>query len=243
MIKDCLQDLVDHTHALGNIQFVKIMGDKKTTKFFTMAEDSSVVIEGEFKKPIAEFLGVFGIPNIAKLSIILSIPEYDENANITIEQQGKGDGQIPVCLHFENEAGDFRNDYRFMSTELINQKLKNLKWKGGEWDISVAPSVNSITRLKFQSQANSEETLFTAKTEGKNLMFKMGDASSYAGDFVFEQNVKGSLKAFQWPVAPTLCILNLTGDKEMKFNNQGALLLVVDSGLAEYRYILPSQTK
>ena len=30
--------------------------------------------------------------------------------------------QLFTGIHFENEAGDFQNDFRFMSTEIIQRK-------------------------------------------------------------------------------------------------------------------------
>ena len=246
-MKDYLQDLVGHTHALGNISFLKIVGTKDETLMSAMAEENSlvsVIMNGKFKSPMKEFIGTFGMPNLAKLNVILGIPEYDEDADITIQTQKRNGEVVPVGLHFENKAGDFKNDYRFMSTEIVNEKLRNLKFKGAKWDVVVTPSVASILRFKFQSQANNEEPFFTVKTENKNLKFYFGDASSHMGDFVFESKVAGSLvKGWQWPVAPVIGILNLVGDKVMKFSDQGALLISVDSGLIEYEYILPAQQK
>jgi len=243
-MKDHLQDLVDHIHALGTVDFIKIIGGAKETKFAAMAEDNSVIIAGKFKKAVSEFDGTFGMPNLTKLSVILGIPEYDENSTITVETAKRNGETVPTCLHFKNEAGDFKNDYRFMSTEIVNEKLKTVKFKGVTWNVEVEPTVSSVNRFKFQSQANNEEPLFTVKTENKNLMFYFGDVSSHAGNFVFEAKVTGVLsKGWQWPVAPVIGILNLVGDKVMKFSDQGALLITVDSGVAEYEYILPAQSK
>jgi hypothetical protein len=44
-------------------------------------------------------------------------------------------------------------------------------------------------------------------------------------------------------VQQTLAILSLDGDKVMKFSDQGAMQIQVDSGLATYEYILPAQSK
>ena len=98
--------------------------------------------------------------------------------------------------------------------------------------------------MKFQSLAHSEETVFTVKTENNNLVFSFGDASQHAGSFVFHTDVQGSLKhAWAWPVAQVQAILNLDGKVTMSISDQGAMQLTVDSGLAEYNYILPAQTK
>jgi hypothetical protein len=40
-----------------------------------------------------------------------------------------------------------------------------------------------------------------------------------------------------------ISILNLDGKIKMKISDQGAMQISVDSGIAEYNYILPAQTK
>jgi hypothetical protein len=35
----------------------------------------------------------------------------------------------------------------------------------------------------------------------------------------------------------------LPGDKTLKFGDEGAAMITVDSGIAEYSYIIPGQTK
>jgi hypothetical protein len=83
-----------------------------------------------------------------------------------------------------------------------------------------------------------------AKTENGSLKFFFGDAASHAGDFVFESSVSGSLtKAWSWPVAAVIAILSLPGDKTFKISDEGASMITVDSGIAEYSYIIPAQTK
>jgi hypothetical protein len=244
-MKDNLTDLVNHTHVLGNVSFVKIVGTDKETEFQSVADDKSVIIQGKFKNVIPEFNGVFGMPNLTKLNIILNIPEYDTDATIVVNTQTKNGETVPSGLRFENKASDFKNDYRFMSTEIVNEKLKDLKAKTSiKWNVSVQPSVANIQRFKFQSQANSEEPVFVAKTDGSKLKFHFGDPSSMNGEFVFDNGIAGTLtKAWQFPVAPVISILNLLGDKTLQISDQGALQIIVDSGTAEYTYTLPAQVK
>jgi len=112
------------------------------------------------------------------------------------------------------------------------------------WDIELQPNSASIARFKMQAQANSEETVFVAKTEGSDLKFFFGDASTHAGNFVFAADVQGSLgTGWSWPVSQVLSILNLPGDITMKFSDAGAAMITVDSGMATYDYILPAQSK
>ena len=243
-MKDILTDIVTHTHSLGIIPLVKITGDSKETVIESMAEDRSVIINAKTKTPVKEFDGVFGMPNLDKLNLHLRNPEYKENAKIEVVKADRNGKEIPVSLHFENESGDFVDDYRFMNSEIINEKLKTVKFKGATWDVEFEPTMAAVSRLKLQAAAHSEENVFQVKTDNGNLVFSFGDASTHAGSFVFQTDVKTKLKqSWAWPVTQVMSILNLDGDKTMKIADAGAMMITVDSGLASYDYILPAQSK
>jgi hypothetical protein len=171
-MKDHLLDLVEHTFDLGCIDLVKITGDDKSTVIAGLAEDRSVVVEGQFAGPVADFIGNFGMPNLGKLKILLNLQEYKDDAKLSITRKDTGS---PDGINFENKTGDFKNNYRFMASEIINEKLKTVKFKGVNWNIEFEPTVASIQRLKMQAQANAEEVNFQAKTDGKDLKFFFGD--------------------------------------------------------------------
>jgi len=243
-MKDYLQDLVQHTHSLGNIDLIKVTGDQNETVVNAIAEDRSVVLEAKFKHAVPDFIGLFGMPNLGKLNTILNIPEYKEGAAITVTRQNRNGTDVPTGVHFSNKTGDFNNDYRFMQAEVVTEKLKNVTFKGAKWVVDFMPSAASIQRMKFQASANSEILSFVTKTENGNLVFYFGDAASHAGSFVFEQHVSGKLSTnWAWPVGAVLNILGLPGDKTFKISDTGAAMITVDSGLADYSYIIPAQTK
>lgn len=240
-MKDHLLDLVEHTLKLGCIDLVKITGDDKSTVINGIAEDRNVVVEGAFAAPVADFIGNFGMPNLPKLKILLGLPEYQENAKLTITRKDTG---APDGINFENATGDFKNNYRFMASEIVNEKLKTVKFKGVNWNIEFVPTIAAIQRLKMQAQANAEEVNFTAKTDNGDLKFSFGDHSTHSGNFVFHPGVTGTLKrAWAWPISTVISILDLTGDKTFRISDDGAAMITVDSGLAVYNYILPAQSK
>lgn len=243
-MKDILQDIVTHTHSLGFLPLVKVTGEPTETTIESMAEDRSVIVNAKTHNPVDEFTGTFGMPNLDKLNLHLKNPEYKENAKINVVKSERNGNTIPTSLHFENQTGDFVNDYRFMSTEIINEKLKSVKYKGSSWDIEFEPSLSAIQRLKLQAAAHTEETVFQVKVEDGNLVFFFGDASTHAGSFVFQHDVDGKLKhVWAWPIQQVIAILNLDGKSTMKITDQGAMQITVDSGIAEYNYILPAQSK
>ena len=242
-MRDHLLDIVKNTYGLGNIDLVKITGTAEETAIEALAEDRSVIVQAKTNAPVAEFIGTFGMPNLGKLSTILGIPEYKENAKITLTKQDRNGVQVPVGLHFENAAGDFKNDYRFMSTAVINDQLKNVKMKPVKWNVEVAPTALSIQKLKFQSMAHSDATTFSSKTENGELKFFFGDHSSHAGSFTFATTSGTLSKQLNWPVSVVNSILSLPGDKTFKISDEGVACITVDSGLAVYNYMLPAQTK
>ena len=240
-MKDHLLDLVEHTHKLGCIDLVKITGNDKSTDIFGIAEDRSVIVEGQYANPVPEFIGLFGMPNLAKLNILLNLSEYKEGAKLNVTTRADG---APDGINFENATGDFKNNYRFMASEIVTEKAKTVKFKGVNWHVEFEPSVAAIQRLKMQAQANSEELNFQAKTENGDLKFVFGDHSTHSGNFVFQPGVSGTLKrAWSWPIKTVISILDLTGDKTMSISDDGAAQITVNSGLATYTYIIPAQSK
>ena len=245
-MKDILQDIVKHTHGLGFLDLVKISGDDKETAIDSMAEDRSVILQGSFHKPQAEMSGTFGMPQMGKLDIHLKCPEYKDKAKITVLTGERAGTTVPTGIHFENEKGDFKNDYRFMNAEIINEKLKTVKFKGVKWDVEIEPTVASVQRFNFQSVANTEHNSFVVRTEEGNLIFTFGDQASHGGEFVFANEVSGSLnKGWSWPVAQVLQILKLSDSAKvmLHFSNEGAMMITVDSGLGKYQYIIPAQAQ
>ena len=240
-MRDHLLDLVSHTFDLGCIDLVKITGTDKETVISGLAEDRSVVVEGEFTAPVADFIGTFGMPNLGKLKVILNTQEYKENAKLALTRKATG---APDGIDFENAAGDFKNNYRFMASEIVNEKLKTVKFKGVQWHIEFEPTVAAIQRLKMQAAANAEVVNFQAKTENGDLKFFFGDHSTHAGNFVFQSGVTGVLKrAWSWPIKTVISILDLYGDKVMRISDDGAAQITDNSGLATYNFILPAQSK
>lgn len=241
-MKDFLQDLVSHTFVLGDITLVKILCNNDNVVISSSNEDRTVIINAITHTAIDDLFGSFAMPNLNRLDTLLKCPEY-KNAIITITHELRQDKKIPVGLHFKNETNDYQNDYRFMSIELADEKQETLELLNTKWNVDITPSISSIQRLKYQSQANPKENTFQIRTENSNLIFSFGDAATHAGEFIFEFDVTGTLKhALSWPISETLSILNLVGDKKLKISNNGAMQITVDSGLALYNYTLPAQS-
>jgi len=244
-MKDFLKDVIQYMHGLGDVDLVKVTGTDNETKVSAVAEDKSVIVSSVFKNPIADAIGVFGMPNLSKLKTILSFgDEYDENSQITVIREIREGEDTPTTIHFESKDNDFINDYRLMAKNIVEGKVKNVSFKGATWNIQFEPSVQSILRLKRQASANSEELYFSTKVEKGDLKIYFGDHSTHSGNFVFQAGVTGTMtKTWNWPVKAFLAIMDMPGTKTVKISDMGATEIIVDSGLAVYSYILPAQAK
>ncbi len=237
-MKDFLQDLVSHTHSLGFIPLLRINASDTRTYIDAVTEDRKMLFSGITKTPVPNINGSFGMNNLHKLDLHLKCPEYDKNAGISIITDTRNDEVIPSGIHFQNQAGDYQNDFRFLHKHIVDLKFKDADFLGTTWDIEFEPAQTSIQRLKFQAAAHTEETFFSTTTDAnKNLLINFGEMNRHAGSFVFQAGVSGSLrKAWNWPKSYVISVLNLAGDKTIRINDQGALQITIDSGLAVYNY-------
>lgn len=243
-MKSILQDIVAHTNKLGFLNIVKVTGTEDKTLIDSMADDRSVIMYAETATPHPDMIGTYGMPQLEKLRYLLDGKEYQEDAKIEVVTGDRNGETIPVGLHFENKDGDFKNDYRFMNQDIINEKLKTVKFRGVKWDVAVSPTMAAVQRFQFQAGANTEHTTFLAKTDGTNLKFTFGDMSSHGGEFIFATDVVGNLnKGWTWPVASVLAILKIAdaNNATLSFSNEGAMQIMLDSGIATYKYIIPAQ--
>jgi hypothetical protein len=242
-MKSILQDIVAHTNKLGFLNIVKITGTAQKTSIDSMADDRTVIMYAETANPYPDMIGTYGMPQLEKLRYLLDGKEYQEDSKIEVVTAERNGETIPVGLHFENKDGDFKNDYRFMNQDIINEKLKTVKFRGVKCDVEVEPTLSSVQRFQFQAGANTEHTTFLAKTDGDKLTFTFGDVSSHGGEFVFATGVVGKItKAWTWPVTSVLSILKVAdaNNTKISFSNEGAMQITLDSGLATYKYIIPA---
>jgi hypothetical protein len=242
-MKEILQDIIKHTHNLGFLNTIKIVGEEKSTKLVSVSDDRTVIMSAEAAVPYTEMVGTFGMSQLNKLKFLVEGSEYQKESKIEVIKSERNGVEIPVGLHFENKDGDFKNDFRFMNAEIIKEKIKDFTFRSPKWDIEVNPTVQSIQRFQFQAGANTEHTTFLVKIENKNLKFVFGNVASHGGEFIFANDVKGKLtNEYSWPINVVLNILKISdvGTCTLSISNEGALQITLDSGLAVYKYFIPA---
>ena len=246
-MRDILLDIVKHTHSLGFIQAVKIDGnDGSETNIEAMDDDRSVVLKGKLHNAVQDFSGVIGLGKLGVLSGYLNFDGYaDAQSKIGVVKRERNGEQVAEELQFDSPKG-YSANYRFMISQLIEEKLKTVKFKGVNWDLTIQPTQQNLKDLSyFAGVMGSVESTFVAKTDGADLKFYIGDGSNDRVEIPFASNVNAELKkGWAWPLAQTLSILKLsdTSNASISFSEQGAMKISIDSGIGLYDYILPART-
>ena len=245
-IKDILKDVLRHTHNLGIFEMVKITGDLEKTEIQTADPDKTVIFQGKTVNPVPDFVdSTIGLPNMSVLNGYLNYPGFDSaDAEIKVITQERNEETVPVEIAFKSVDGNDAN-YRFMLADVINQQMKDIKFKGAEFDVNIVPTAKNLKDLNyFNGILGSFEAEFSPKTNGTDLTFHIGDGVSNRAKVHVNGNIDGTIKRdWKWPLDIVLKILRL-GDNAnvvMSINDQGLMQIKVLSGLGEYTYLLPAK--
>ena len=246
-IKDTFKDIIRHTHDLGIYEMVKIKGTTEATEIETVDADKTVILKGSMNNPVVNFVdATVGLSRMGVLKGYLQYPDFDdENATVAVKTQDRNGDTVPTEVEFVSANGTDAH-YRFMLADVINQQLKDIKFKGAEFDINIEPSQKMMKDLTyFNTVLAAYEANFSPKTEGGALYFHVGDGGSDRTKILIDNNVEGEITTdWKWPLDVVLKILRL-GDNSslvMSFNNQGLLQIKVDSGMGVYTYLLPARS-
>ena len=246
-IKDVLKDVLRHTHDLSIFEMVKVKGTSEVTEVETVDADKTVILKGTLNNPVVDFIdSTVGLSSMGVLKGYIQYPGFeDENATVQVKTQDRNGDTVPTEVEFVSADG-IDAHYRFMLADVINQQLKDIKFKGAEFDVTIEPTQKMLKDLTyFNSILGAYEANFSPKTEDGALVFNVGDGASNRTKIVVNNNVDGEINTdWNWPLDVVLRILRL-GDNstiDMSFNNQGLLQIKVDSGMGVYTYLLPARS-
>lgn len=242
MLLDALKDIVKHTHTLGIIEMVKVIGSSTELKIETKDADNTVIIYGSMYQPVADLESTIGLSRLAVLKGFIGM---HEGSDISIVNEQRDGVNTPTSVKFDDRA-DFVSSYRFMSESMINDQVKVPAFKGATWDVTLTPSKAAITRLNesFGIIGGFEKRFIVSIDSKGTLKFAVGTGPTDTTVVPFATGVSGNLKN-QWtyPLSQVLAILKLAdtaATSTMSFSDMGALKIDIDSGIGKYSYILPA---
>ena len=242
MLLDVLKDIVKHTHSLGFIEMVKVIGSTTDLKIETKDADNTVIIYGNMYQPEP---GIDSTIGLSRLAILKGYIGMHSESNVNIVTETRNSAIIPTEILFDNKNGSLAN-YRFVSEAMINEQVKVPAFKGASWDISFTPSKASISELSenFGILGGFEKRFIVSVDAKGTVKFDIGSGPTDRVSVAFAKGVTGSLKhKWTYPLSQVLAILKLTDTAStatMNFSDSGALKIDIDSGVGKYTYILPA---
>lgn len=237
---DAFKDIVEHTHALGFIETVKLVGTPTDAKIETIDSDKTVVIYGEMYQPITGIESTIGLSRLAVLKGYMD--SHTESTLTIVSEPRAGGADLPTEIEFNDKKG-FVSNYRFISEAMISEHIKVPPFRGATWNITFEPTKKSIARLaQQQGILGGFEKRFTVSVDSKNTInFNIGSGPNDRTVVPFQEHVNGTLKhAWTYPLTQVLSILKLSGNVKLSFSDMGAMKIDIDSGLGKYTYILPA---
>ena len=242
-----LKDLSAHLSPLGTLETIRVEQDADSIKIIGLEANNQYFLEATAKINAIDIGGVFGMSNFGRLHYLLGNPEYKVNStiDIKIEPRGKDQVAVPILIEFSNEAGDFKNVYRFISSSIPSvKKLTELSYTKAKWNTEFEPSLKSVERFKSMSGAFASEQVFKFKLEKEDLIVSFGEANTDSGDFVFHTGIKNKVDTVNyWPAGAFSSILSLDGKKTFRLSPDGMMFITIDSGLIVYEFMILALAK
>lgn len=237
---DQMKDIVKHTHSLGFIEMVKLVGTATDAKIEAIDADKTVVIYGDLYQPIPDIATTVGLSRLAQLHGFIGL---HDKSTVSVVSELRGAVTAPTELKFDNGAGEVAA-YRFMSETMANEQIKVPPFKGATWNVTIKPEKKKIDRLNaYQGILGGFEKRFVVSTDKDTLNFSIGTGPTDRSNIPFATGIVGALKhQWSWPLTQVLSILKLNDNEDvtMHFSDMGALKIDVDSGIGKYSYILPA---
>jgi len=241
-ILDALKDITKHTHSLGFIEQVKVVGTAADAKIETKDVENTVIIYGSMYQPIT---GIESTIGLSRLSVLKGFISLHESSTVSIITDKRNNVDVPTDIKFDDGA-DTTSYYRFMAEATINELIKVPAFKGATWDITITPTLKSIATLStHHGILSGYEKRFMVSVNAKGtLSFGIGAGPTDKTNIPFATSVTGTLK-HQWtyPLSQVISILKLSDNASsvvMSFSDAGALKIDIDSGIGKYTYILPA---
>lgn len=232
-----LKDIVGHTLPVG-LQTLRVDTTETGANIAGMATDRSLYVSGVVVGKPEGMEGVFGVPNLQRLNTILQFEEYREEAVVTAQSTDSN----TTSINFNNSTNEFKNNYRLMSRNVVEDTIKVPKIRDMKWDVTVSPAVVNIERFRRQASIYGDG-LVGVETRDGCLIMSFGDPAHSTGEIVFAHEVSGELKKTNWPVRVIASVLDTVGDKVIRFAQIGAAEVSVDSGSSKWVYVVPASNR
>lgn len=237
MIRDILTDVTKITNGL-NFETIRVVGDETKTEFKSMADGGTVLMKATAKKPIPEFVGMFGLGNLDILRGYLEIfNSYDnkDQVSIVVNESERNGVKVKTDITFK-ATGQSTANYRLIGEAALK---KIMVVNQTTWDVTM----DSVSKAKisefgrFTNVLNAYSKTFGAMIRDGKLYFVLGDESSAVSSAEIEIGTTDATlnSSFKYPVKEVMKILG-SNSPIIHFSNRGLMMVKIDTGLVDYEF-------
>jgi hypothetical protein len=242
-----LREIADQTGKLFKI--IKFVGTDDSTEFMANDEDKNLFVQGDFKIPVPELKGEFGIGELPLFNGFLRFPSYNgEGSKISVTREkkvynGKETDETVTEFKFRDKNNKGAN-YRTMSAQ--HKEIEDMATEIPEipWTVSFIPEKSKISEFsELASLCKGIDDSFAVSLEDGNLIFSIGDSSdsTHNAEMVFATGIDNvDLKKVSYPIERFLVMLKIVNGlkSEVRFTNRRIAGVFAESDNVNYRYFL-----
>jgi hypothetical protein len=246
-----VQTLIREIIKMSNVvdsKGIKVVGSDTETNITVVDEAKDLIVYVKPKKPIPDFQGTFGIPNLRVLDSLLAHEPYRDKG-VEIERftrkvpdaNGNAvDIEVPKRMLFRDKKGGKAVFFFSHGAGITGADFVKIPW-----DMTLVPRKEAWAEFAKLSSIfiTKECTFFKATVRDHNLYCSFGteSGSTHHGEMLFEEHVKGALVAnLAWESPRLISIVKTIGarDARLDISNKGLLRMVTETELASYEYWL-----
>lgn len=183
------------------------------------------------------------------------MPLLDDDGNNVMDQYGNPiieqvEANVVESITFSRKSPKMKNNYRVVSSAMIPTQ-PSLQ-RAIDYDITVEPTMAAIDIIKQQASLGVCETFQFEVEENSNgthkLVIVFGDTEREAEvDFVAELDSIGGWTGkhgWRWSINTALSVFQYARNADLKIaiSSKGIIKVTVNTGLAEYNYLMPALT-
>lgn len=245
-LKENLKDILEHTYALGFLDFVKLEGN--TVK--ALSEDKSVLLRGKLNEEMDELNGQkVGMANMRILDGLLKFPLFqDKDASVSIIPATTREGiSYPRDVIFTSPTKHTAT-YTFMSAANADKKVKIPKLAEENYCIEFNITEQNVSDLKyFAGMLAGTNKIFKLSLYHGDVEFHLGDENTCQTIIPIASGVKGTLTAdgMLFPLPQVLSILRLSNTDKCKIGiiDGIGMTITITSDYGVYSYNLQARKK
>ncbi len=245
-MRELLLDVIRHVGSVVDFEYAKFTVTEEGTSFEAMDDDRTIILKGQAKQNVPELIGQFGMQRFPILQGFLNFANYrTDTATIKVKRKALEEGSAPEELVFADGNGQ-KSIYRFMSADLVPEQGR---FVGTEWEVDIVPSRSKMQEfMQLAGILSSYEKYFLVAVQQGSLRFFIGDedATTDRTSVTIKDDIEGELKGgMYWDstMVSTILKLGLDENLKLKLTNKGAMMISMETPLAEYDFILPTRYK